>query len=125
MVFSSTIFLFGFLPLVLLLYFIAPKVARNTVLLLASLFFYTWGERQYAVVLIGSIIGNYVAGMLLAKTRSKWLLAAAIAGNMLLLIGFKYANFLQDNLNLLLCWMDLPPTTMFQSQVHLPIGVSF
>jgi alginate O-acetyltransferase complex protein AlgI len=125
MVFSSTIFLFGFLPLVLVLYFIAPKVARNTVLLFASLFFYAWGEKQYALVLIGSILGNYIAGVWLGKTRSKWLLAAAITGNMLVLIGFKYANFLQDNLNLLLTSLEMTPITVFKDKVHLPIGVSF
>lgn len=123
MVFSSTIFLFGFLPLVLLLYFVAPRVARNTVLLFASLFFYAWGENQYAIVLIGSILGNYVAGVLLARSRSKWLLAAAVAGNMLVLISFKYANFLVDNLNLVTATFGWSPIEM--KPVHLPIGVSF
>jgi alginate O-acetyltransferase complex protein AlgI len=120
MVFSSTIFLFGFLPVVLLLYHVAPRPLRNSLLLAASLAFYFWGEKGYTAVLAGSILGNYVAGGLLARSRSPWLLAAAVAGNLLILIGFKYANFLADNVNLLL------GRDLFRlGPVHLPIGVSF
>lgn len=120
MVFSSTIFLFGFLPFVLLLYYLTPRPLKNSFLLIASLFFYAWGEKNYAIVLIGSILGNYVAGILLAKYQSRWLLAAAVAGNLLVLIGFKYANFLADNLN----WL-LGHDAIHLKPVHLPIGVSF
>lgn len=120
MVFSSAFFLFGFLPIVLLLYYASPRALKNSVLLLASMFFYAWGEQQYCVVLFGSILGNYVAGVWLAKRRSKRLLFAAVAGNLLVLIAFKYANFIVDNINL------ITGQTLFRLKpVHLPIGVSF
>ncbi|MBX7102448.1 MAG: MBOAT family protein [Gemmataceae bacterium] len=121
MVFSSTIFLFGFLPLVLLLYHLSPRVARNTLLLFASLFFYYWGEKGYSVILMASILGNYAAGVLLARSKSPWLLAAAVAGNLLVLIGFKYSNFIADNINFWVGSQIVPLT----KRVHLPIGVSF
>ncbi len=120
MVFSSTIFLFGFLPFVLLAYYVAPRPLKNTVLLFASLFFYAWGEKQYAIILVVSILGNYFAGTLLAKYHSPWLLALAVAGNLLVLISFKYANFLADNVN----WLAGSELIQFRP-VHLPIGVSF
>jgi alginate O-acetyltransferase complex protein AlgI len=120
MVFSSTIFLFGFLPIVLLAYYLMPRELKNFFLLCASLIFYFWGEKQYTLILVGSIFGNFIAGELLAKYHSRWLLAAAVAGNLSILLGFKYANFLVNNLNWLLGYeaVHLRP-------VHLPIGVSF
>lgn len=120
MVFSSTIFLFGFLPFVLLTYYLTPRPLKNSFLLCASLFFYAWGEKQYTLVLVGSILGNYIAGVLLAKYHSVWLLAAAVSGNLFVLITFKYANFLADNVN----WL-LGAEAIQLRPVHLPIGVSF
>ena len=69
MVFSSSIFLFGFLPYVLAVYYVAPRSLRNTLLLAASLFFYYWGEKQYTWVLLASITGNYAAGLVLARAQ--------------------------------------------------------
>jgi len=123
MVFSSATFLFAFLPLTLALYFAAPRRARNAVLLAASLLFYAWGEKQYTLVLLGSILGNYAAGVWIARTRSRFALSVAVAGNVLVLIGFKYANFLADNVNPLLAALGLPAVNL--EPVHLPIGVSF
>ena len=71
MVFSSTIFLFGFLPFVLLAYYLTPRPLKNSFLLCASLYFYAWGEKQYTVVLVGSILGNYFAGVSLDSCRRK------------------------------------------------------
>jgi alginate O-acetyltransferase complex protein AlgI len=127
MVFSSNIFLFGFLPYVLAAYYLAPRPLRNALLLAASLLFYAWGERQFTWVLLVSIAGNYAAGVLLARCRSpraaRLLVTAAVAGNLLLLVAFKYANFLADNLNLLLPRVNLPSIRLGSG--HLPIGVSF
>jgi alginate O-acetyltransferase complex protein AlgI len=124
MVFSSPIFLFGFLPPVLAAYYLAPRPLRNAVLLTASLLFYAWGEKQYVWVLLLSIAGNYAAGRLLAHGRSpRLVLMAAVTGNLLLLVVFKYANFLADNLNLVLPRLRLPPVAL--GPIHLPIGVSF
>lgn len=118
MVFSSNIFLFLFLPLTLLAYFLPlGKRYKNTLLLVASLLFYSWGEAQYLVLLVVSIIGNYLFGIGIEKGRR--VIFWALAFNLLLLGYFKYANFLIENLNYLL------PYKISFNEVHLPIGISF
>ncbi len=67
MLFSSISFLFYFLPLVLLLYFIAPKKLKNAVLLIFSLLFYAWGEPSYVLFMLGSIAVGYISGLLIEK----------------------------------------------------------
>ena len=127
MVFSSALFLFAFLPPLLAAYFLAPRPARNAVLLAASLLFYAWGERDYTTMLLASIAGNYAAGRWIEAAHSgrsaRRRLAAAVAGNLLALFAFKYANFFVENLNPLLALAGL--RTIALSPVHLPIGVSF
>ena len=59
MVFSSTVFLLLFLPLVALVYFLCPRKARNTVLLIASLLFYGWGEPKYILIMLFSTVFDY------------------------------------------------------------------
>jgi alginate O-acetyltransferase complex protein AlgI len=71
MVFSSSIFLFGFLPIVLALYYIAPQKLRNGVLLLASLMFYFWSEQKLLLVLLGSVLTAYVFGLLIDGAKSQ------------------------------------------------------
>ncbi len=66
MVFSSSIFLFGYLPVVLLVYFVLPGRARNFFLLVASLFFYAWGEAGFVLVMVASILADYLAGLLIS-----------------------------------------------------------
>ncbi|MDH4230112.1 MAG: MBOAT family protein [Nitrospirota bacterium] len=127
MVFSSTVFLFLFLPLVLVLYAMAPRQAKNPVLLAASLVFYAWGEMFFVSVMVLSISANYLCGLLLEQYRdgpgARRALALGVAANLLLLGTFKYANFLTDNLNALRGSMGLTPLHL--DPVHLPIGVSF
>mgnify|MGYP000747809004 CR=1 FL=1 len=72
MVFSSLLFLFRFLPAVLILYYIAPRKLRNVILLLFSLFFYAWGEPVYIVLLLVSIAANYGIGLLLGRPFGKF-----------------------------------------------------
>ena len=60
MLFSSTTFLFVFLPIVLAVYFITPRKLKNLVLLIASLIFYAWGEPKYILVMLATILVNYV-----------------------------------------------------------------
>ena len=115
MLFSSNVFLFAFLPAVLLLYYICPVRLRNPVLLLFSLFFYGWGEPVYLFLMIGDILLNYVCGLWIHADRQKGKsgkmpLVVGITLNLLLLAYFKYANFLLG---------DLVPS------VPLPIGISF
>jgi alginate O-acetyltransferase complex protein AlgI len=129
MVFSSASFLFYFLPIVLALYFASVRWThlRNWVLLAASLFFYTWGEGEYVVVMLLSIVANYLFGIWIYKaherSNAKVEMGVAIAFNLLLLIIFKYTNFIVANMNLVLGGIGLP--TMTVGQVHLPIGISF
>ncbi|MBQ7637309.1 MAG: MBOAT family protein [Clostridia bacterium] len=123
MVFSSLEFLFLFLPLVALLYFIFPVKLRNGLLLCASLFFYAWGEPVYLFVMLGSIVMNYVFGLLIGKAstpgRKKAALAVGVAGNVLLLGAFKYTGFFAENLS------ALTGLTLPIKEIALPIGISF
>lgn len=126
MVFSSPIFLFLFLPVVLLLVSFVPTKLKNLILLVASLFFYAWGERVYTLVMLGSIIWNYGMALLLDtpnERRSKIMLVLGIAGNLLAIGYFKYANFVIENLNYLLAGFSFHISKI--KDLHLPIGISF
>ena len=70
MVFSSTLFLFWFLPVVLIGYYLCGKNAKNYWLLLASLFFYSWGEPKYVLLMFTLIVINYICGLLLARDHT-------------------------------------------------------
>ena len=127
MVFSSTIFLFLFLPCVLAAYFLTPRKLGNLVLLLASLLFYAWGETFYVGIMLLSIASNFVFGRWISKhgktSKGRWALGSAIAVNLGILWVFKYANFVVDNVNTLLGWFGSAPILL--EPVHLPIGISF
>jgi len=128
MLFSSTIFLFAFLPVVLTVHFLSRNLRwRNGVLLAASLFFYAWGETAYGIVLLVSIVVNHALGIGLDRRRGsasgRRLLGLAVTFNLLLLGAFKYANFLADNLDLALATLGVGPIAL--APVHLPIGISF
>lgn len=130
MVFSSVEFLFLFLPLVLLGYMALPWLRlRNTWLLAASLIFYYWGERDYTIIMIVSILFNYAAGYLVDIYRSrikiaKLILTLAITGNLAALAYFKYGGFIVgEMLNPLLRLFSL--SVLQRVDIHLPIGISF
>ncbi|AVT81484.1 MBOAT family O-acyltransferase [Rhodopseudomonas palustris] len=127
MLFSSPVFLFLFMPLLLLVYWSVPGPLRNSVLLVASLVFYAWGERFFALVMLGSIFGNWLLGLALdALTdpgRRKLVVAAAVVLNIGLLAVFKYSEFLIANLNALLETVGIAPVTVVAP--HLPLGISF
>ncbi|GMR18502.1 MAG: MBOAT family protein [Gammaproteobacteria bacterium] len=132
MLFSYPTFLFGFLPIILTLYFLSPWKAKNAILLTASLFFYAWGESFYVLVMIISILSNHAFGVRIGRLSSeltneskkrKILLAYGVAVNLLLLGWFKYANFLFENINVALNWIDVAPIII--KEVHLPLGISF
>ena len=76
MLFSSTVFLFLFLPLVLLAYVCTPARWKNALLLLTSLLFYYWGERFFVLVMLASVLANYGLGLLVDRAATK---LAAIA----------------------------------------------
>ena len=127
MVFSSITFLFFFLPSVLLLYWLAGKNGRNLLLLAASLLFYAWGEGVYLLLMLVSILGNYIGGRIIGNDGlpggRRLTLVAVVFFNLLILGFFKYATFLTENINLVLAILDLPLVNLHP--VRLPIGISF
>ena len=121
MVFSSITFLFYFLPIVLDIYYLVPKKAKNIVLLISSLIFYFYGEPKYLLLMIISIIISYIFGLLIDKYRknAKVLLAMFLIISLGLIMYFKYIDFIIGNINLLL------QNKLDFMHVALPIGISF
>ncbi len=126
MVFSSLIFLFRFLPVVLAAYYILPGKFRNLVLFISSLVFYAWGEPVYIVLILFSTITDYIAGMTVSYFKKRGLKKQAFAAvvcsavvNLSLLGFFKYASFFIENIN------KLAGLKIYAIQVALPIGISF
>lgn len=121
MVFSSLVFLFYFLPVVLILYFLAPRKGKNLILFVVSLIFYAWGEPVYLFLMLFSILANYLLGLAIAggKDRARlWLIFACVL-NLALLGFFKYSDFLIENVNHL-AGLQLPALNL-----PLPLGISF
>ncbi len=127
MVFSSTIFLFLFLPAVLGGYLLMPTLRwKNLWLLAASLFFYAWGELHYVLVLLVSIACNATLGRRIDRAaggrRRAWLWLA-VGINLLLLGYYKYAGFLAQNIAALMTALGMQGGP--SADVHLPLGISF
>lgn len=128
MIFSSILFLYLFLPVVLILYFSVGYRFRNLILLSASLFFYAWGELGYVLLMLFSITINWIFGLGIERTKMQprvcqFVLGAGIAVNLALLGFFKYGNFFADNINKVLSLASLG--TIDVDSIHLPIGISF
>ena len=127
MLFSSTLFLFLFLPIVLGVYTLLPKLLKNAWLLLASLLFYAWGEPKLVWVMLLSIAGNYGFGLWIAQVRAKpsgkLVLGLAVASNLALLATFKYAAFATENLDLLLRALGMEELPI--PAIVMPLGISF
>ena len=123
MLFSSIPFLYYFLPLVLILYFIAPKALKNPVLLIFSLAFYAWGEPKYVFLMIGTVLANYVFGLLIEKFRSSPLSRVFLILSVVLSLGvlgyFKYADFFIENFN------AVTGLSIGLLNIALPVGISF
>ena len=119
MLFTSISFLYYFLPVVLILYFIVPKKAKNLVLFLASMLFYFYGEPKYILLMLAEIFIAYIGAILIDKYKKKSLLVVFVAIPVSLLAVFKYSDFAIENVN-----------TIFNVQIPLlklalPIGISF
>lgn len=127
MVFSSAVFLFVFLPIVCALYFCIPKIkAKNIFLVVASLIFYAFGEPVYVLLMIGSILVNYILGRgigLFAKRNcvagKRSILITAIAANLGVLCIFKYTGFLIENIH------EIFGVRLPVPSITLPVGISF
>jgi Predicted membrane protein involved in D-alanine export len=124
MLFSSIVFIFYFLPIVLAAYYLLPKKCRNGVLLIASIFFYSWGEPVYVFLMIFSAVFNYIMAIDIGVAQrrgesGKSSLVYTIIMNLFILCFFKYFGFLMDTIN-----------SIFNCNIHytslaLPIGISF
>jgi len=121
MVFSSVIFLFFFLPIVLLGYYLVRNITlKNILLLLASLLFYAWGEGILVLLVVVSAFINYTFGYLVATTKRKNLfITIGIILNLALLIYYKYFGFIIENLD------HLKFIHLNKTSIALPIGISF
>ena len=123
MLFSSIVFLYAFLPLTLLVYYAVPRRFRNTVLLIASLLFYFYGEQKYILLLIISSVSDYLHGLYIESHRgtkqAKYALISSIVINLGMLGIFKYTDFFIGTVNALL------GTSIPLTGLPLPIGISF
>ena len=128
MLFSSTVFLFLFLPAVIFCYYVIFRKSRklqNLFLVFASLFFYAWGEPKFVLVMLLSIFMNWAFGLGISRCKTnneklaKLIIALTVVFNLSILFVFKYLNFTADNIN-----------ALFSADIHiksiaLPIGISF
>lgn len=124
MIFSSLPFLFFYLVAVLAVYKLSPLKLRNLILLVVSLFFYGWGEPVYIIIMLLSIVVDYVHGMLVERWReddrkARRAVASSVFFNLAILVFFKYWDFIAGNLNAL-TGLQLPVLGL-----PLPIGISF
>ncbi|MBC5630690.1 MBOAT family protein [Clostridium sp. NSJ-6] len=124
MVFSSLIFIFIFLPLVLVSYYIVPKRFKNSIILLASLIFYAWGEPVYVLLIIVSILINYFGALLIRKyisdkEKSKFVFITVLLIDISVLFFFKYYGFAIESLGSIL------GLNLQVKSIALPLGVSF
>ena len=126
MVFSSSFFLLYFLPIFLLLYYVIPQKFKNTLIVIASILFYSWGGPSYIFIIFFSIFLDFYIAKQIHKSqgsiRKKYLITG-LAINLGLLLYFKYANFFVENLNQTL--LIFGKTGLDVAKVALPIGISF
>lgn len=124
MVFSSIVFLFRFLPIVLLIYYLIPNKCKNLSLLFVSLIFYSWGEPKYFIIMIASIIVDYFASLVIDTNRDKKIicriaLTISVIFNLGMLFFFKYYDFFISNINAVF-GLDISLLRLV-----LPLGISF
>jgi len=126
MLFSSITFLLYFLPVVFLVYAIAPKKIKNPVLVIASLVFYAWGEPKYVFLMLATITAGYGFGLLIEYCRERQKEKGATAVfvvSVVCVLGalgvFKYTDFLIGTVN------SVAKTSHTLPQIALPVGISF
>ena len=136
MVFSTPVFLFLFLPLILLIYYVTPKKGQNLIILLSGLLFYSWGEPIYVVVMLISTMIDYFAGLVMNKYEGRKgprtvCLIVSLVMNLGLLGVFKYSGFIAENINAIAGQQLIDINNMnffgidFLPMNMLPIGISF
>ncbi|HAU99580.1 MAG: MBOAT family protein [Lachnospiraceae bacterium] len=124
MIFSSLLFLFWFMPVFFAVYYLVPAKAKNIVLFLGSIVFYAWGEPKYLLLILVSILVNYILGLLIGRFSEsekirKTFFIAALVFDISLLLFFKYIGFFISNINSAF-GAGIP-----EINVSLPLGISF
>lgn len=122
MVFSSLEFIFFFLPVVAVIYKLCNNIkARNVVLIIASIFFYAFGEPKAVILMLLSIVFNYGLALLMDKykNRKKLFLVLSVIINLALLVYYKYTGFLVESID------SVFSLNIYVPVIHLPIGISF
>ena len=123
MVFSSVVFLYIFLPIMLILYFIVPSKLKNAVMICASLIFFAWGEIKYILIMLLLAVMDFWCGKKITesseKKKRRLYLFIDVSVNLLILFFFKYADFIIENINIV-THLNIKPLN-----IPLPIGVSF
>ena len=126
MVFSSLLFLFRYLPIVLVLYYILPRAYRNAILFFMSLLFYAWGEPKFVLIMLFSIFANYGYGLLADFSNKKenvllgrLNIVITVVFNLSILGLYKYYDFVIININMIFS------SHFVLRNITLPIGISF
>ena len=136
MVFSTSIFIYLFLPITLIIYYLAPKKGKNLIILLSGLLFYSWGEPIYVIVMLISTMIDYFAGLIMnhfegRKIPRRICLIVSIVMNLGLLGIFKYSGFIAENINAIAGTQIIDINNMnffgieYLPMNMLPIGISF
>ena len=136
MVFSTSIFIYLFLPITLIIYYLAPKKGKNLIILLSGLLFYSWGEPIYVIVMLISTMIDYFAGLIMnhfegRKVPRRLCLIVSIVMNLGLLGIFKYSGFIAENINAIAGTQIIDINNMnffgieYLPMNMLPIGISF
>jgi alginate O-acetyltransferase complex protein AlgI len=127
MVFSSSIFLVRFLPLLLLVYFLINKKYRNSVLLIASIIFYSWKAPRFIFMILGTTLLDFFLVKKMFETddkrKKRLILILSLCVNLGLLVYFKYSGFFIDNINTILSWFG--GHEHHWAKIIMPIGISF
>ncbi len=124
MLFPAPIFLFLFLPVTLLLVYLTRQSRfRNGLLVVLSLLFYIFGEADFVLMLMGSVVVNYFLGKWVDKCKNNAAITVGVAVNLLFLVANKYLGFLTENLNFVLQGLHVHPLNV--PHLKLPVGISF
>ena len=124
MIFSSLLFLFWFMPVFFAVYYLVPAKAKNTVLFVGSIVFYAWGEPKYLLLILISILVNYILGLLIGRFSGRAaprrvFFISALVFDIALLLFFKYIDFFIRNIN------SVSHAGIPEINVSLPLGISF
>jgi len=126
MLFTSAIFLFLFLPIVLLIYYSAPDRFKNVVLLIVSLFFYTWGESVLVWIMIATLLIDFTSARIIARGWRRLGLAISVVSNLSMLGFFKYFNFALENYTRFMIMLGASEESLgTYPSIVLPLGISF